>query len=299
MVKFVDVRKQYRKVSALSGARFSIPAGSVTAMLGANGAGKSTALKMMVGLEKPTSGNAVVLGKDSRKIGSEELRRIGYVAEGMELPDWMTVKELMDWCRPMYPEWDRKLERKLDDLFKVPMDRKLKNLSRGQRMKAALWSVLCYRPELLILDEPFSGLDPVVRDDLTRSILELAESEKWAVVIVTHDIGEVENLADRVVVMRYGKVYLEGDREELLESWRRVEVLVPDGWEAPEKLPREWVAVERMGKVLRFYEREFGDDFDEKITKCFAGFGEPVVERVSLREMLVVLVKSGKVEVGA
>jgi ABC-type Fe3+/spermidine/putrescine transport system ATPase subunit len=115
MVKFLDVRKQFRKVSALSGARFSIPDGSVTAMPGANGAGKSTALKMMVGLEKPTSGNAVVLGKDSRKIGPEELRRIGYVAEGMELPDWMTVKELMDWCRPMYPEWDRKLERKLED----------------------------------------------------------------------------------------------------------------------------------------------------------------------------------------
>ena len=299
MVKFVDVRKQFRKVSALSGARFSIPAGSVTAMLGANGAGKSTALKMMVGLEKPTSGHAVVLGKDSRKIGPEELRRIGYVAEGMEVPDWMTVKELMDWCRPMYPEWDRKLERKLDDLFKVPMDRKLKHLSRGQRMKAALWSVLCYRPELLILDEPFSGLDPVVRDDLTRSILELAESERWAVVIATHDISEVENLADRVVVMRYGKVYLEGDREDLLESWRRVEVLVPDGWEVPEKFPREWFAMERMGKVLRFYESEFGGGFEEKVTKYFADCGEPMVERVSLREMLVVLVKSGKVEVGA
>lgn len=299
MVKFLDVRKQYRKVSALSGARFSIPAGSVTAMLGANGAGKSTALKMMVGLEKPTSGHAVVLGEDSRKIGPEELRRIGYVAEGMELPDWMTVKELMDWCRPMYPEWDRKLERKLDDLFKVPMDRKLKHLSRGQRMKAALWSVLCYRPELLILDEPFSGLDPVVRDDLTRSILELAESEKWAVVIATHDIGEVENLADRVVVMRYGKVYLEGDREELLESWRRVEVLVPDGWEAPEKFPREWFAVERMGKVLRFYESEFAEGFAKKLDEYLPQLDEPMVERVSLREMLVVLVKSGKVEVGA
>ncbi|MFT6863919.1 MAG: ABC-2 type transport system ATP-binding protein [Akkermansiaceae bacterium] len=186
-VKFMDVRKSFGAVSALSGASFTIPVGTVTALLGANGAGKSTALKMMVGLEKPSARNAVVLEKDSRKIGPRELGRIGYVAEGMELPDWMTVGEL----------------------FKLPLDRKLKNLSRGQRMKAALWSVLSYRLELLILDEPFSGLDPVVRDDLTWSVLEWAESEKWAVVIATHDIGKIENLADRVVVMRYGKVELE------------------------------------------------------------------------------------------
>ncbi|MFT6242282.1 MAG: ABC-2 type transport system ATP-binding protein [Akkermansiaceae bacterium] len=299
MVKFMEVKKRFGKVSALSGASFSIPAGSVTALLGANGAGKSTALKMMVGLEKPSTGHVVVLDQESRKIGPRELARIGYVAEGMELPDWMTVGELMDWCRPMYPEWDRALEKKLGQLFLLPLDRKLKNLSRGQRMKAALWSVLSYRPELLILDEPFSGLDPVVRDDLTRSVLELAESEKWAVVIATHDLGEVENLADRVVVMRYGKVELEGDREEMLEKWRRVEFLVPDDWEEPEMYPREWLRVERMGKVLRFYESEFGSGFEEKMVEVLPGLGEPMVERISLRDLLVVLVKSGRVEVGA
>jgi len=299
MVKFVDVHKRYGKVSALSGAHFEIPPGTVTALLGANGAGKSTALKMMVGLEKPNMGQVRVLGRDCRKIGPDELRRIGYVAEGMELPDWMTVGELLDWCRPMYPEWDRGLEKKLGHLFRLPLNRKLKHLSRGQRMKAALWSVLSYRPELLILDEPFSGLDPVVRDDLTRSVLELAESERWAVVIATHDIGEVENLADRVVVMRYGKVYLEDDREELLEKWRRVEVLVPDGWEPPERYPRAWLAIERMGKVLRFYESEYDGGFPEKLADVLPDSGEPVIARVSLREMLVVLVKSGHVEVGA
>jgi ABC-2 type transport system ATP-binding protein len=299
MVKFSEVKKRYGKVSALSGASFEIPPGTVTAILGANGAGKSTALKMMVGLEKADFGVVRVLGKEDRKIGPEELRRIGYVAEGMELPDWMTVAELMDWCRPMYPDWNRALEKKLDALFRLPLSRKLKHLSRGQRMKAALWSLLCYRPELLILDEPFSGLDPAVRDDLTRSVLELAENEQWAVVIATHDIAEVENLADRVVVMRYGKVYLEGDREELLEKWRRVEVIVPDGWKASARYPREWFAMERMGRVLRFYESDYGSGFADKLSTVFPEVGEPVVERVSLRDMLVVLVKSGKVEVGA
>ena len=299
LVKFESVKKSFGRASALSGASFSIPEGSVTTLLGANGAGKSTALKMMVNLEKPNYGKVSVFGKPSQKIGPHELQRIGYVAEGMELPDWMTVGELMNWCRPMYPGWDVRLERKLGDLFKTPTHRKLKELSRGQRMKAALWSVLSYRPELLILDEPFSGLDPVVRDDLTKSLLELAESERWAVVIATHDIGEVENLADRVVVMRYGKVELEGDREEMLEKWRKVEVLVPDGWEYPERYPREWLKIERMGRVLRFFESDFGEDFESRMSRHLRGVEKPQLSRVSLREMLVVLSKSGRVEVGA
>ncbi|YCM42458.1 ABC transporter ATP-binding protein [Verrucomicrobiaceae bacterium 227] len=299
IVKFLEIKKRFGKASALSGASFAIPAGSITTVLGANGAGKSTALKMMVNLEKPNSGQALIFGKESRKIGPAELQRIGYVAEGMELPDWMSVAELMNWCRPMYPNWDTHLEKKLGELFMLPLDRKLKNLSRGQRMKAALWSVLSYRPELLILDEPFSGLDPVVREDLTRSLLELAESETWAVVIATHDIEEVENLADRVVVMRYGKVELEGDREEMLARWRRVEVLVPDGWAEPARYPREWLKIERMGKVLRFFESEFSGHFQTKLAEILPDAGEPQLTRVSLREMLVVLSKSGRVEVGA
>lgn len=251
IVIFNEVKKRFGPTDALSGAGFTIPSGSVTTVLGANGAGKSTALKMMVNLLKPTSGSVKVLGVDSKKIGPRELCRIGYVAEGMELPDWMTVKEMMDWCRPMYPKWDRELEKRLGGIFYLSMDRRLKDLSRGQRMKAALWSVLSYRPELLILDEPFSGLDPMVRDDLMKSVLELASEDRWAVVISTHDISEVETLADRVVVLGNGKVELEGDREEILNRWRRVEVVVPEEWKEPDQYPSEWLSMERMGKVLR------------------------------------------------
>ena len=102
-----------------------------------------------------------------------------------------------------------------------------------------------------------------------------------------------------MVVMRYGKVELEGDREEMLEKWRRVEVLVPDGWEEPKRYPVEWLKIERMGKVLRFFESEFDDGFESKLVKFLPGIGEPQLARISLREMLVVLTKSGRVEVGA
>jgi ABC-2 type transport system ATP-binding protein len=185
-------------------------------------------------------------------------------------------------------------------MFRLPMDRSLKHLSRGQRMKAALWTTLSYRPELLILDEPFSGLDPVVRDDLTRSVLELAGGGRWGVVISTHDIAEVEKLADRVVVLKLGRVELEGDREELLDRWRRVEVLVPDEWRAPERYPREWLEVERAGSVLRFLDSEFDEGgFGAKLARHAPGARDPAVQRIGLREMLVALVKAGHVEAGA
>lgn len=300
LVRYEDATVRFGDVFALSGASFTVPQGSVTTILGPNGAGKTTALKLALNLVKPSGGSVEVLGTKSRRLGPKQLQRIAYVAEGMEMPWWMTVEQLLSWCRPLYPEWDRQLERKLAVMFKVPEDRPLKSLSRGQRMKAALLSTLSYRPELLVLDEPFSGLDPVVRDDLTRSMLELAESECWGVMISTHDIAEVEQLADRVVVLKSGKVELEGDREALLEQWRRVEVLVPDGWEAPESYPREWLGVERMGNVLRFLESAYVEGgFGDKMARHAAGAYDPAVERIGLRDMLVALVKAGQVEVGA
>ncbi|GHC41075.1 ABC transporter ATP-binding protein [Roseibacillus persicicus] len=300
LLEFEKVKKRFGGVSALSGASFTVPKGSVTALLGANGAGKSTALRVALNLEKPSQGLVRVLGQDSRRIGPVELRKIGYVAEGMEMPEWMTVDQYLNWCRPLYPDWDRKLEEKLRGIFHVPSNRPLKALSRGQRMKAALLSVLSYRPELLILDEPFSGLDPLVRDDLTKSILELADQDSWGVVIATHDIEEVERLADRVVVMKLGKVELAGDREELLEKWRRVEVLVTDEWEEPARYPSEWLNVKRVGMVVRFYESKYAkEDLGEKLKTHFPLTADPALQRVSLRDVLRVLTKAGRVEVGS
>ncbi|MBK1834709.1 ABC transporter ATP-binding protein [Roseibacillus ishigakijimensis] len=299
LVKFEEVGVSFGRVPALSGATFSVPKGSVTTLLGANGAGKSTAMRAALNLVKANRGQVTVLGQPARRIGPRELRKIGYVAEGMEMPGWMSVRAYLDWCRPMYPGWDLALEKKLAAMFALPSDRLLKNLSRGQRMKAALLSVLPYRPELLLLDEPFSGLDPLVRDDLTRSILELCEQESWGVLISTHDIAEVEQLADRVVIMKLGRVILEDDREALLERWRRVELLVGDDWEAPARYPVEWLGLSRMGLVVRFYESDYeAGRFAEKLSQYFPGGADVATQRVSLREVLATLAKSGQVEVG-
>lgn len=259
LLEYNEVRCRFGRTTALDGVSFSVPSGGITALLGANGAGKSTALRLAVNLLKPSGGAVTVLGTPSRKIGPEEFRQIGYVAEGMELPLWMTVDQFLAWCRPLYPTWDRDLEARLRGDFNLPGDRKLKALSRGMRMKAALLSNLAYRPKLVLLDEPFSGLDPIMRDEFIAGLLELAEQEDWAMVISSHDIDEVRKLADRVVILREGRVTLQENVEDLLARHRQVEVFLPDDSAHAPGLPRTWTGVQQSGRILKFVDTEFAE----------------------------------------
>src|SRR5471032_3624619 len=132
-------------------------------------------------LLRPTAGTSRVLGVDSGRLGEKERAQIGYVSENQQLPLWMTVRQLLDYCRPFYPAWDRALEKTLLARFELPESRKLAQLSRGMLMKAALLSSLAYRPKLLVLDEPFSGLDPLVRDEFIGGVLEVSAAGNWTV----------------------------------------------------------------------------------------------------------------------
>ena len=240
LLEFQNVSRSFGNNRVLHEVSFRVPRGSVTALLGPNGAGKSTALRMAVNLLTPTAGEVTVLDTPSRRVGPAQLRRLGYVADGMELPLWMTVDQFLAWCRPLYPQWDRALEARLRKDFDLPGDRKLAHLSRGQRMKAALLSCLAYRPELLLLDEPFSGLDPVVRDEFISGLLEMAGQEGWSLLVSSHDIEEVQRLADRVVVLDNGRVKLEESTEELLARHRLVEVLLEKECAVPPGPAASW-----------------------------------------------------------
>jgi ABC-2 type transport system ATP-binding protein len=158
--------KKFRRVDAVQGLTLDVPHGAVSALVGPNGAGKTTAIKILMNIIGPTSGRAQVLGVDSTRIRGRFFESIGYVSENQELPEWMTVSTLLSYLRPFYPTWDVKLEADLIRQFELPPDRKLRHLSRGMRMKAALASSLAYHPKLIVLDEPFTGLDPLVRDEL-------------------------------------------------------------------------------------------------------------------------------------
>jgi ABC-2 type transport system ATP-binding protein len=299
LLEFHQVSCRFSRSWALRHASFRVPAGSITALLGPNGAGKSTALKTALNLLRPSSGHVEILGVDSRKLGPVQLARIGYVADGMELPDWMSVDQFLAWCRPLYPTWDADLERSLRNQFSLPGDRKLKHLSRGQRMKAALIAALAYRPELLVLDEPFSGLDPLVRDEFISGLLEIAGEEGLSVVLSSHDIEEVDRLADHVVLLNYGEVVLDEDTEPLLSRHRRVELLLPPDFGALPEFPASWIAPQSAGRMLRFTDTAYEPEaFTRSLLKLFPGCPPADIHPLSLRELFVTLVRAGKADSG-
>ena len=292
LLEFQNASCSFGPQRVLHDVNFRVPRGSVTALLGPNGAGKSTALRMAVNLLAPTAGEVNVLGTPSRRVGPAELRRIGYVADGMDLPLWMTVDQFLAWCRPLYPRWDRALEDRLRKEFRLPGARKLSQLSRGQRMKAALLSCLAYRPELLLLDEPFSGLDPLVRDEFIGGLLELAGHEGWSLLVSSHDIEEVQKLADRVVLLDHGRIALEESTEELLARHRLVEVLMPSDAPVPANVSG-WVQVSTSGRLVRFVEPHGdGPALAEKIAQYLPGAVSHTTSAMSLREVFVSLVKA-------
>jgi len=267
-----------------------VPAGSIFALLGANGAGKTTTLKVLMNLLQPSAGSARVLGVDSIRLGEAQLARIGYVAEDQKLPDWMTVRQLLDYCRAFYPAWDRQLEAKLLARFELPEDRRLSHLSRGMRMKAALLASLAYRPELLILDEPFNGLDPVVRDDVTQGLLESVRQGETSVLVSSHDIEEVERLADHVALLESGRVKVAETIESLLGRFRRIEVDREAAWPAG-SLPASWLDLQSGAGRTTFIESAYQPETTEGHCGKLFPLAQVQARPLPLRDIIIALVR--------
>lgn len=227
-----SLSRRYGRTEAVRDLTLSVPEGSIFAFVGPNGAGKTTTIKTLMNILEPSSGRANVLGVDSRRLGPAEFQQIGYVSENQELPGWMTIRDLLAYCAPFYPTWDAAFAEDLRKRLDLPLRRPLKAFSRGTRMKAALLSSLAYRPKLLVLDEPFAGLDALVRDEFIQGILELAEESKWSVFISSHDIDEVERLADWIGVINDGRLYLAEPVASLMARFRTVEATFEDAAEA-------------------------------------------------------------------
>lgn len=296
IIEIRDVRKKFRKTVAVDGLTLMVPEGAVTAFLGPNGAGKTTTIKCLLNMLEPDAGTIEVLGVDSRKLDSAAFQKIAYVSENQELPLWMTVQQFVDYCRPMYPSWDDAFAAKLMQQFDLPAETKLKALSRGTRMKAALLCSLAYRPKLVVLDEPFSGLDPLVRDDFIRGMLELTENEGWTVFVSSHDIAEVERMADRVAILDRGRLQLEESSGELLARFRAVEVVVGPSAAPAAKLPSTWLNVETAGRVLRFTDSQFNqDEFNRAIAQSFPSAAQCNAAPMTLREIFVALARTYRI----
>ncbi len=294
IIETQNLSRRFGRMEAVHDLSLAVPEGSVLALLGANGAGKTTTLKLLMNLLAPTSGSARVLGVDSRRLGEREFAQIGYVSENQQQPLWMTVRQLLDYCRPFYPTWDRALEATLLRQFALPEDRKLKDLSRGMAMKAALLSSLAYRPKLLVLDEPFSGLDALVRDEFIRGVLEVSALGEWTVLVSSHDIEEVERLADNIAMIEGGRLKLNERTEALQARFRRVEVSLGDAEPAVSAMPDSWWEVERAGRVVRWVETRYERDRTERECRARFADGAVVASPMTLREIFLVLARQGR-----
>jgi ABC-2 type transport system ATP-binding protein len=279
--------RRYGSTPALRDVTLTVEPGSVYALVGPNGAGKTTLIQLLMNLQAPTSGSAEVLGMTSRAIRGSALNKIGYISESQELPDWMTVGGFLDFLRPFYPGWDAGLERQLLRDFALPPDRKMKHMSRGMRMKAAFISALSYRPALLVLDEPFSGLDPLVRDELIEGLLDrIGETTLF---LSSHDLAEIESFASHVGYLEQGQLLFSEEMSALSGRFRRVEFQVDPSSGAPPRLPEAWMEFERSGSLVRFTHSEFAseDEAAAQIETLFPTAANAEFAPLSLRSIFL------------
>jgi ABC-2 type transport system ATP-binding protein len=226
IVQAHDLWKTYGHFDAVQGLSFAVPEGSIFALIGASGTGKTTVIKLLMNILAPTRGSATILGVDSRAIGPQVLKNIGYVSENQELPARLRVRDCFDYLRPFYPRWDRKLESALRDRLRLPGERRIRHLSHGMRLKMALACALSFRPRLLVLDEPFSGLDALVRDEVAEGFLQQAAG--LTVLISSHELAEIERIATHVAFLNAGRLLFQGTMAALREHGRAMGA-IPSG----------------------------------------------------------------------
>jgi ABC-2 type transport system ATP-binding protein len=292
-IQTYKLSKHFLSTRALSNLDLELPEGSIYALVGPNGAGKTTAIKVLMNILRPSAGRAEVLGVDSTRLRGRIFTQIGYVSENQQLPEWMRVDYFLRYLRSFYPNWDRELEEALIRQLELPLDRKLRHLSRGMKMKAALAASLAYRPSLIVLDEPFTGLDPLVRDQLIESLLERATEA--TVLISSHDLQEVETFASHVGYLDAGRLRFSEEINSLSSRFREVFVSLEQPATVPAKLPASWMRLASSGAVVQFVESAF--DQERTSTAIRAAFGQArdiTFTPMSLRAIFLATARSSR-----
>ena len=222
VVSVSGLSRRFRTKLALDQVSVEIGRGQVFGLVGANGAGKTTLLRHLLGLLKPAEGSVRVFGLDPVSEPAAVLGRIGFLSEDRDLPPWMRVRELIRYSRAFYPKWDPAYAEHLREQFQLDPGALIKDLSRGELAKAGLLVALAHRPELLVLDEPSSGLDPVVRREMLEAIVRAVAEEGRTVLFSSHLLDEIERVSDQIAMMAAGRVVLHGALADVLESHHRL-----------------------------------------------------------------------------
>jgi ABC-2 type transport system ATP-binding protein len=252
VVRVEGLTRRFGTKTALDHVSLTVPRGVVFGLVGANGAGKTTLIKHVLGLLRAAEGSVRVFGRDPVADPVGVLSRVGYLSEEPDLPGWMRVAELLRYTRAFYPGWDDAYAEELREAFGLDPLAKVKHLSKGQRARAGLLVALAYRPELLVLDEPSSGLDPVVRRDIMEAIVRAIAEDGRTVLFSSHLLHEVERVADRVAMIDRGKVVFDSALDDVKQTHRYLTLRFDEARPQPPALDgvlawdgagREWTAL--------------------------------------------------------
>ena len=252
VIEVAGLSRRFGSKMALDNIHLSVPRGVVFGLVGVNGAGKTTLLKHLLGLLRAATGTVRVFGHDPAIDPAQVLSRIGYLSEEPDLPSWMRLGELFRYTQAFYPNWDPAFADEVRLSFALDPAAKVKNLSKGQRARAGLILALAHRPELLVLDEPSSGLDPIVRQDILAAIIRTIAEEGRTVLFSSHLLHEVERVADRVALIDRGRIVFNGALDNIKSTHHRLTLRFPSPRPQPPAMSgalaweghgAEWVAL--------------------------------------------------------
>lgn len=290
IIRLHNVTKRYRDQLALDRVSLEIPPGVVVALLGENGAGKTTSLRILLGLIAADEGDAEVLGRNARTQGEEIRRLVGYVPERPTLYEWMTVAEIGWFAAGFYPPGFLARYAEFVKQFELPEGRKIKDLSKGTRAKVSLSLAMAHQPDVLILDEPTSGLDPLVRREFLESMVDVA-AEGRTVLLSSHQIGEVERVADLVAILKHGKLVSFQPLDELKKQVRELTVTLRNGTPLSVAIPGEVLSRQQHDRHCRYLVKHLDDTRLDAFRESVEVY-DVEVRSPSLEEIYVALMSS-------
>lgn len=262
IIETSDLRRSFDGQTALAGLDLQVPRGSIFGFLGRNGAGKTTTIRILTGLLKKLGGSAAMFGEPLGPLGppAEIRRRIGVVTEDKELLPYMTFEQMIRFTRPFFPRWRPDLERRYLRMFDLPEDKNITDLSKGMRAKLMLLLAMSRGAELLVLDEPMDGLDPVGVQEVLREVVSMSASEETTVFFSSHQLEEVEQIAEHVAIIDGGRSILNGALDDLKARFRRLQIVLPELIPIPSEWARDVEHVRQKGRTVSILASRNVDD---------------------------------------
>ena len=292
IIETSQLRKSFGSKQALCGLDLRVPVGSIYGFLGRNGAGKTTTIKTLMGLLRADSGEAQVFGTQVIDADSsvELRRRIGFVMEDKELYPYMTVEQMLRFVRGFFPKWRTELEKRYLEMFELPLKGKIPNLSKGMRSKLMLLLAISRGADLLVLDEPTDGLDPAATEDVLRELVTIAASAGTTMFFSSHQLSEVELIADHIGIIEQGKMVVAGSLDDMKAQYQRLQIVLADSSEMPVHWPDGVKSIRQDGRVVSILASHNADAIWER-AQAIPG---ATVERfpVTLKEIFLEYVRS-------